>query len=793
MKAENIIENVSGYEKLADELRSTLNLHLKNLFESFADNADNALFELANEAGNNDEQKQFFELLQEIRANKKIVVRGLYAEISNNLKSRVLKEKDFEIEITHESNSGELSLISQDSMEEMILINTIDRNTSEKFKEEFGELGLRLDYLADKNTTIFHKSGLSARCFCKALRETVALLNLTMSDKLILYKLYDNEVTSKLNTIYDILNNILIEAEILPNVKLYDSAMKHESSEEAIATEPESESHTGPENSGSASQNSVAKKQAHVKAGPRYENNVGINSETGTQSFSEAKYFSTEGNPVSTAEGAHRSSAGRNQYSPVEHDSSSQDLAETGKVIGGYPVKRASEIIGKFIGSSDISSNNVEGSAQFYGHNDVISALSKLQAETHSQIQVDSLSVERIDANVIKHSLLTEIANEQGGSITKQIGGVLEKTIDFIKLIFDAIIDDKNISDTIKALLLTLQIPVIKASMLDSDFFIDDNHPARQLLDRIADIGVGVTSHTDTLYKEIYEVVQILLDEYKSEKDAFVKALQSIEDIRKSIQESSDDKERAAQRGVQKDHARKVVLWELRKATYGKKLTENVHMLILKLWPTMMFNHYIKHGKENDEWLTQVSILTELISSIQLPSSTIEYDSLKNNYRNLVTRVKNQLCKYKDVNNHIENTIDSLQETIESVIASFNPDIEKKSSKNIKDDVIKTVAEENIKTNEPESKREKLKLLPSAVRPGVWMQLTMENNRSRRLKLSIILVEEALLIFVDHNGNRVAEREAEELADELEKGKAVLIVYHSVFDSALTTVFETIQ
>ena len=69
----------------------------------------------------------------------------------------------------------------------------------------------------------------------------------------------------------------------------------------------------------------------------------------------------------------------------------------------------------------------------------------------------------------------------------------------------------------------------------------------------------------------------------------------------------------------------------------------------------------------------------------------------------------------------------------------------------------------------------------------------MENKRSRRLKLSIILIEEALLVFVDHDGNRVTEREADVFADELESGKSNLIMNHSVFDSAMSSVFETIK
>jgi len=42
-----------NYNELVTELKNTLNFHLKDLFTSFFNHADSALFELANEADRN--------------------------------------------------------------------------------------------------------------------------------------------------------------------------------------------------------------------------------------------------------------------------------------------------------------------------------------------------------------------------------------------------------------------------------------------------------------------------------------------------------------------------------------------------------------------------------------------------------------------------------------------------------------------------------------------------------------------------------------------------------------------
>ncbi|MCK4707036.1 MAG: DUF1631 family protein, partial [Gammaproteobacteria bacterium] len=58
---------------------------------------------------------------------------------------------------------------------------------------------------------------------------------------------------------------------------------------------------------------------------------------------------------------------------------------------------------------------------------------------------------------------------------------------------------------------------------------------------------------------------------------------------------------------------------------------------------------------------------------------------------------------------------------------------------------------------------------------------------------SVIIMEEALLVFVDHNGERVIERDAETFAEELKNGTAQIIMHHSVFDHALGSVFSSIN
>jgi hypothetical protein len=72
------------------------------------------------------------------------------------------------------------------------------------------------------------------------------------------------------------------------------------------------------------------------------------------------------------------------------------------------------------------------------------------------------------------------------------LGHVDATTIDLVSLLFDHIFDDDHIPTSIKALLGRLQIPVLKAALLDKNFFSSRAHPARRLLDLLARASIGV-------------------------------------------------------------------------------------------------------------------------------------------------------------------------------------------------------------------------------------------------------------------------------------------------------------
>ena len=72
------------------------------------------------------------------------------------------------------------------------------------------------------------------------------------------------------------------------------------------------------------------------------------------------------------------------------------------------------------------------------------------------------------------------------------LGGLDAMTIDIVAMLFDFVFEDRHIPSSVKALLARLQIPTLKVALLDKTFFSSKSHPARRLIDLLAEASIGL-------------------------------------------------------------------------------------------------------------------------------------------------------------------------------------------------------------------------------------------------------------------------------------------------------------
>lgn len=101
-------------------------------------------------------------------------------------------------------------------------------------------------------------------------------------------------------------------------------------------------------------------------------------------------------------------------------------------------------------------------------------------------------------------------------------------TVDVLAEVFDYVFADHAIPLQMKVILGRLQIPVLKAAMIDRDFFMSHEHPARKLVDTLAHAAVGWVPEQgegDPLYQRIEHTVQRVLSEFEDDLALFSELL----------------------------------------------------------------------------------------------------------------------------------------------------------------------------------------------------------------------------------------------------------------------------
>jgi hypothetical protein len=249
--------------------------------------------------------------------------------------------------------------------------------------------------------------------------------------------------------------------------------------------------------------------------------------------------------------------------------------------------------------------------------NDLMRLLSHMQQRAPIQPGVDFDLREQLE-------LLLGRASAKSGK-ARVVGEVDEDVINLVSMLFEFILDDRTLPDSLKALIGRMQIPMLKVAVLDKTFFSRGSHPARRLLNEIASAALGWgeqdDAQRDSLFQKIEQVVQRLLNDFVDDPVIFSELLADFmaftgDERRRS--ELLEQRTRDAEEGSAKaELARRQVEQALNERLLGKTLPEVVVRLLQQAWSKVLMLSCLKHGIESTEWQAAIATMDDLIWSVE--------------------------------------------------------------------------------------------------------------------------------------------------------------------------------
>lgn len=120
--------------------------------------------------------------------------------------------------------------------------------------------------------------------------------------------------------------------------------------------------------------------------------------------------------------------------------------------------------------------------------------------------------------------------------------GVEKHTFDLMSHVFEGVLSNQDISDPIKELISALQVPVLKAALIDKDFFFQDAHPARRLIDLLSKYSVELDPAKgvdDPLFQEMQRNVIRVQKEFDQQLGLFDEVVTDLENFIKKEEAAS--------------------------------------------------------------------------------------------------------------------------------------------------------------------------------------------------------------------------------------------------------------
>ena len=412
------------------------------------------------------------------------------------------------------------------------------------------------------------------------------------------------------------------------------------------------------------------------------------------------------------------------------------------------------------------------------------------------------------------HNVLRDLQQSPLGKRATQLESM---TIELVAMLFDFIFETKDLPDGIKALLARLQIPVLKAAMLDVAFFAKRHHPARLLVNALAEAGMGwspVMGTNDPLYSHIEALVHRVLD-------GFTDNLAIFDEAREKLERFLAEEERAAEANIQStaDEINEHDRMEMAAAAARAEIERRIEMypvpnflaaFLRQRWSRTLEKVHLHDGPESEQWEQAIALLEDLVWSVQPKRTRDDRQHLVALLPSLVKRLTAATGELFEDSEERERFMANL---VEAHAASVKPPAgstalatasvaeqaraEAELAKAAGDEAKAAKAEQRAEAMaqaEPEPvepaaavEDEYLEIAQSLER-GMWIEFESGDGQLAFAKLAWISPLRGTYLFTNRQGLKALSMNAEELAERFRTDRARLVEAEPLIDRAFGSV-----
>jgi len=701
--------------------------HLSGVFGQ----VDDTLFECAEKAENNKVQTLFFDSMREIRRQRPQIERSYHQKIASNFSDFL--EGKLQNPSTAQVDPEQLALVQNEDYEETLQVTNMVSRVKARCTQPLFALDQRLALLNNGQKLGEDSNPFGPQAIAQAFRDALAPCPFPLQIKTILYMLFDKHVMQSLDSLYGALNQRLIDAGVLPNLKY--SAQVNPSLSRPTAAKPDA--------------------------------------------------------PTSKPQATGRPSAAAPNAEPplLDLDLSAPPPSDPGALFSGLSSlldeHRQNHPDAPLLGGTrSIVSFSPREASRTYSASELLAALNRMQQQSAHELAQRLHKPQAVEG--LKADLQQQLESHSSLPGDSKVSDQEADVIDLVGMLFDFILDDENLPDACKTALSHLHTPYLKIALLDKALFTQHHHPARRLLNTMAQAGVLYGNEGDErgLLAKMQWVVERVIHGFSGDLGLFDGLIEEFNEYVATLRHKVELRERRAVEAAKgRDRllgAREQALEVIQHCVEARDLPAIIRNFLELTWADVLVFVLLRHGEQSAEWQRACEVAEQLAWS-----GTPLGDEDKQRLQEMRVPMLSDLRKGLELlgGYHEDGIRRLLQDLVacQHAVQAKQPQLAAQLKPTLPESPLGAMLGEDADLARQAPSRSKLSVRAQAlakelakVEFGTWFEF-VEGDKSRVLKLSWFSPTTHNYMFVDHSGQRVAIKPLTLLASEMENGLARIV------------------
>lgn len=467
-----------------------------------------------------------------------------------------------------------LSLVEESIMDEDTVLREIASRQENRSTLALHLLGQRFGVLAGAPAFDAQRLPLGPQALSRAMRQAAGALDIGYEARLLLYRIFDRQVMSNFQRTLDRLNQLMIDEGVLP----------------ALTFVP---TRTRPVARPAQGRNSREAAQSRTNTSGREVGDAAHRGQTPAAGRAHAS------GPAPSAAAHFTAWPGQSAAAGAEGDETAA-FAILRQLLSG---RRA--LIGKLRPGAS------QASAHELSTRELVGTLTELQRNPPADA--------RLDLAEIKRAVLARTRQQRGAGAS--LAPEDNDTFELLGLLFGQIESELRRDAPSTPLVRELQLPLLRLALSDRNFFLHSDHPARQLLNTIAESAARWLERGESdpqLLEPMRAAVAEVTGRFDGDPEVFAKANSRLQEnlqvqVRKA--EALERRHVEAARGKEKLEIAKLrASRALEQAIEGRRVPRFTHALLNQAWSDVLTLTLLRNGEESEAWRRQQEVTEKLVT-----------------------------------------------------------------------------------------------------------------------------------------------------------------------------------